>query len=77
MFGVALGGVSVFELGGRTGVGGHQRLDLRGDAMLSEWYSTDGRMYFVIGSGDQDVLGEEERRERDDEAVDNALSNPM
>lgn len=77
MFGVALGGVSVFELGGRTGVWGHQRLDLRGDAMLSECYSTDGRMYFVIGSGDQDVLGEEERRERDDEAVDNALSNPM
>lgn len=61
--------------GGERGWGGHQRLDLRGDAMLSEWYSTDGRMYFVIGSGDQDMLGEEERRERDDEAVDNALSN--
>lgn len=43
--------------------------------MLSEWYSTDGRMYSVIGSRDQDMLGEEERRERDDEAVDNALSN--
>lgn len=67
----------------RDGGGGPLRVDLRGDAMLWDWYGTDGRRCCNIGRRDQDMMllyvvrgrkkERKKERKRDEEAVDNMI----